>query len=79
MDTWTEESGALTKTFTFADFQAALQFVNKVGAIAESMQHHPDICIKNYKTVTITTTTHDAGNTVTQKDRALAEKIESIS
>lgn len=33
----------LIKTYTFPDFKAALVFVNHVGAVAESEQHHPDI------------------------------------
>src|ERR1700675_4206871 len=33
----------ITKSFTFPDFKAALAFVNKVGEVAESQGHHPDI------------------------------------
>mgnify|MGYP003393904083 CR=1 FL=1 len=75
---WKEESGKLTKTFLFKNFVEALALVNKVGEIAESTQHHPNISIQNYKEVMISTTTHDAGNVVTDKDRKLAETIDAL-
>lgn len=75
---WVEEKGSLIKEFEFADFQTALHFVNQVGAIAEHLQHHPDICLKDYKKVIITTTTHDAGNTITEKDYRLAAAIDTL-
>jgi len=75
---WIENENTLQNTFEFKDFSEALAFVNKVGAIAERLQHHPDICIKDYKKVFISTTTHDAGSIVTAKDRELAEAISEI-
>ena len=76
--TWIEEVRGLTKTFSFVDFNAALAFVNRVGVVAEKLKHHPDIAIRNYKTVTITTITHDRDNTVTEKDFALAAAIDTV-
>ena len=78
MTAWEEHAGRLERTFGFADFKAALAFVNQVGAIAEEHGHHPDICLKDYKTVTVSTTTHDAGNAVTDRDRALAAAIDTL-
>lgn len=78
MTGWNEAENALQKTFSFSDFKEALAFVNRVGEIAERLQHHPDIRIV-YKKVSISTTTHDAGNTVTEKDEQLAEAIDSTS
>lgn len=75
---WIEENGTLQKTFEFRDFKEALAFVNRVGEIAECMQHHPDIGIKNYKNVFVSTTTHDSGSTVTVKDRELAKAIDEV-
>ena len=40
---WTQNSGKLVKTFKFKDFKEALKFINTVGQIAESMNHHPNI------------------------------------
>ena len=75
---WIEENNILAQTFVFKDFSEALSFVNKVGDIAESQNHHPDICIQNYKEVLIKTTTHDAGNTITKKDYELAKAIDTV-
>lgn len=77
-DDWDEADNALRKTFTFRDFKGALAFVNKVGEIAERLQHHPDICMRDYNKVSISTTTHDDGNTITAKDRELIELVDSI-
>ncbi len=75
---WIEFDNALHKTFEFSDFRASLAFVNRVGRIAELLQHHPDITI-SYGTVSISTTTHDAENTVTAKDRELIDAIDAIN
>ena len=75
---WEEEDGRLRRTFTFADFRAALAFVNKVGDIAEQLGHHPDLCIRDYKKVIVSTTTHDQGNVVTERDRQLAAAIDAL-
>lgn len=74
---WIESHNALHKTFKFSDFNAALHFVNRVGEIAERLQHHPDISIV-YDKVSLSTTTHDAGGIITDKDRALINAIESL-
>lgn len=76
---WNETDGALMRTYTFSDFKQALAFVNSVGEIAERLGHHPDLCIQGYKNVSISTTTHDAQNTVTQKDRELVAAIDALS
>lgn len=74
---WDQQDNKLNKTFEFANFVEALAFVNKVGEIAEQMQHHPDIYMHDYKEVTISTTTHETG-TITDKDHALAEAINAL-
>ena len=40
---WKKESGKLIKSFKFNDFKEALEFINGVGQIAESLNHHPKI------------------------------------
>ena len=73
---WNEENNVLVREFKFADFQAALEFVNKVGALAEEVNHHPDIEL-GWGKVKIKLTTHSAGK-VTDKDHELAKKIDAI-
>lgn len=74
---WKEENGSLQKEFTFDTFPHAIDFVNKVAEVAEKLQHHPSIQI-DYTKVTLTLTTHDAGNIVTEKDRGLAIEIDTL-
>lgn len=69
---WRVEAGELVRTFEFADFRAALRFVNNVGELAEMAGHHPDIDIR-YNRVRLALTTHDAGG-LTEKDFDLAER-----
>jgi 4a-hydroxytetrahydrobiopterin dehydratase len=75
--TWNEADGALHAELTFTDFAEAFAFMTRVGLIAQEQQHHPDMAI-SWNKVTITITTHDAGGTVTDKDRKLAAAIDAI-
>jgi 4a-hydroxytetrahydrobiopterin dehydratase len=74
---WKTENNKLNKEFAFNNFREALSFVNQVGELAESMDHHPDILIHSYKKVSITLTTHSKGK-VTDLDHKLATKIDAI-
>ncbi len=76
IDGWEYTNNALERVFTFADFAAALAFINKVGALAEELNHHPDIS-NSYNKVTLRLSTHDAGG-VTEKDIELAKRINAI-
>ena len=69
---------SLKLEYTFADFMSALAFINQVAKLAEEADHHPDVHLTGYKHVMLELTTHSAGGTVTQKDRDLAAKIESL-
>ncbi|CAM4152279.1 MULTISPECIES: 4a-hydroxytetrahydrobiopterin dehydratase [Flavobacterium] len=74
---WKEENNSLSKSFEFKNFIEAFSFMTKVAMIAEKMNHHPEW--KNvYNKVDIILTTHDEGNTITEKDRLLAEAISSL-
>jgi len=66
----------LKKAFSFPDFQRALDFVNRVGAIAEEQGHHPDIFLAWGK-AEITIWTH-AIDGLTESDFILAAKIERL-
>jgi 4a-hydroxytetrahydrobiopterin dehydratase len=67
----------LEKTFTFPDFRSALDFTNKVGAIAEAEGHHPDIHLAWGK-ARVVIWTHDVKG-ISELDFALAAKIEAIA
>ena len=66
----------VTRAFTFPDFKQALDFVNRVGALAEEQGHHPDIHLA-WGRVDVETWTHDAG-CVSSKDLILAEGIDRL-
>jgi 4a-hydroxytetrahydrobiopterin dehydratase len=63
---WTLEGDAIRKQYVFADFLAAVAFVNRLAPEAEAADHHPDIGI-SYKRVTLTYSTHSEGG-LTVKD-----------
>jgi 4a-hydroxytetrahydrobiopterin dehydratase len=67
---WKIERGELVRTFQFETFPDAVAFVNKVAAMAEEANHHPDIDIR-YNKVRLALVSHDAGG-ITTKDFAIA-------
>jgi len=66
----------IAKTFKFPDFRKALEFVNRVGELAEEQGHHPDIYLAWGK-VEVTTWTHKI-NGLTESDFILAAKIDRL-
>lgn len=74
---WTETDNSLYQKFIFSDFSEAFAFITRVALLAEQQQHHPR-WTNVWNTVEIWLSTHDAGNLVTEKDRALAAAIDSL-
>ncbi len=75
---WSFQRDALERTFTLADFRAALTFMVRVGFEAEAMDHHPD-WTNVYNRVAVRLNTHDAGGKVTAKDVELARRIQRLA
>ncbi|HKO80075.1 MAG TPA: 4a-hydroxytetrahydrobiopterin dehydratase [Chitinophagaceae bacterium] len=74
---WEETNNKLYKKFLFKNFSEAFAFMTRVALAAEKMDHHPEW--KNvWNTVEVWLSTHDAGDIVTEKDRKLADKIDSM-
>ncbi len=73
---WSRKGEALTKTYQFKGFQAAIAFVNRAATAAEAADHHPDIDIR-FSKVTMVLSSHDAGG-ITQKDLDLATALEEV-
>ena len=73
---WSIVGKSLVREWKFNNFVEALQFVNKVAALAEKEKHHPDITF-GYGYVKISLSTHDAKN-ITDKDRRLANLIDGV-
>lgn len=74
---WHEENNSLEKTFQFKNFADAFAFMTRVAFEAEAMNHHP-AWTNIYNRVIIKLSTHDAGNTVTDKDHMLANRIDEL-
>lgn len=76
---WSEVDGrdAITRSFRFADFNAAFAFMTRIALMAEKMDHHPE-WFNVYNRVEITLSTHDAGG-VSARDLALARFIDQVA
>jgi 4a-hydroxytetrahydrobiopterin dehydratase len=77
LDGWGFRDEGFVRTFRFADFVHAVDFVEELAEIAEAQKHHPDIDIR-YNKVTLRLSSHDAGG-VTQRDVRLAEAIQELA
>jgi 4a-hydroxytetrahydrobiopterin dehydratase len=74
---WKEEDNKLYQKFKFADFSEAFAFMTRVALEAEKMDHHP-LWTNVYNVVEIWLSTHDADDTVTEKDKKLSKAIDKI-
>jgi 4a-hydroxytetrahydrobiopterin dehydratase len=74
---WTNENNALYKTYIFADFEAAMHFMQIAAKEIAIHNHHPEWS-NVYNKVSVKLTTHDAGNSVTEKDEKLAVALDTI-
>ena len=76
-DGWTQNSDALMRSFTFADFAEAFSFLTRVAFHAERQDHHPEFT-SVWNRVDFRLTSHDSGG-VTDRDVALAEAINRLA
>jgi 4a-hydroxytetrahydrobiopterin dehydratase len=74
---WKEEHSQLKQSFQFSDFVEAFAFMTQVAFAAEKMNHHPNWS-NAYNKVDIALFTHDADDSVTEKDRKLSKLIDEI-
>ena len=74
---WTETDNSLKASLSFRDFAEAFAFMTEVAFHAEKQNHHPNWS-NVYNRVTISLSTHDAGDVVTEKDHQLAKAITGI-
>jgi 4a-hydroxytetrahydrobiopterin dehydratase len=74
---WIEVDGSLRQEFRFRNFSEAFAFLTRVAILAECQNHHPTIT-NTWNRVTLELTSHDAGNTVTERDRTLAASIDAL-
>jgi 4a-hydroxytetrahydrobiopterin dehydratase len=74
---WRRDGEAIVRVYDRRDFNGSIAFVNAVAAVANRLDHHPDIAI-SWNEVTIRTWSHDKGG-VTDRDVALAREIDKIA
>lgn len=73
---WTNEGGAIARTFAFEDYASAVAFAVRVAFAAEKRDHHPDLHV-SWGKVRVQWSTHDAGG-VTEVDTEMAEVTEKV-
>ena len=73
---WTLKDKSIEREFVLKDFREAIDFINEVADIAESQDHHPDICAY-YNKVKIELSTHKIGG-LSRNDFIMASKIDRI-
>ncbi|KAL3924553.1 MAG: hypothetical protein SGILL_000978 [Bacillariaceae sp.] len=71
-----EDGPVLQFHFTAKNFQAALNAINAMGAVAEREGHHPNFHLTNYRQVSVDIYTHKLGG-LTKNDFVLAEMLSS--
>ena len=76
LDGWTADGKLLKKSVKFTNFAQALDYVGRVGALAEAADHHPDITF-GWGYADIALTTHDRSG-ITDVDVALAKRIDNL-
>jgi 4a-hydroxytetrahydrobiopterin dehydratase len=74
---WEEKNNSLYRSLSFKDFGEAFSFMTHVALIAEKQNHHPT-WTNTWNKVEIWLNSHDAGNTVTDRDRKLAAAIDKV-
>jgi 4a-hydroxytetrahydrobiopterin dehydratase len=72
------EGSSIVRELKFADFAAAIAFVNSVAELAEAANHHPDILVHGYNMVRLTLSTHSEGG-LTGADFKLAAQIDRVA
>lgn len=77
MTNWTNNENSIEKTFTFDSFESAMHFMQKASLTISELDHHPT-WTNTYNQIHVSLCTHDAGNTVTQKDWELARELDVL-
>ena len=73
---WERHGDMLVRSWQFPSFRRALEFVNQVAALAEKIDHHPDIVLR-YRQVRLELSTHSVGG-LTDRDFTIATEINAL-
>ena len=75
---WERDGDEIVREWKFADFAAALAFVDRVGEAAEEANHHPDIYLHGWNKVRLSLTNHSAGG-LTEADFVVAARLDELA
>ncbi|MGW0395639.1 4a-hydroxytetrahydrobiopterin dehydratase [Streptomyces sp. NPDC003042] len=75
---WTFENDRISRTYRLGTHVAASALVAHIASVQEELNHHSNLTL-GYNTVVLSVNTHDAGGMVTERDFALAERVESLA
>lgn len=75
---WQHIDGALVASFRPVSFTAGAEFVLRIATIADEVNHHPELTLE-YGLLTVRLFSHDAANTVTDRDLKLAQRIDQAA
>jgi 4a-hydroxytetrahydrobiopterin dehydratase len=75
---WSRDGATLVRTYERRDWMDAIALLNAVADEAERRNHHPDVSITGYRTITFRLTTHSKGG-ITNRDIDLATWIEELA
>jgi len=73
---WALENGAITKTWSFADYYETLAFVNAVAWVSHREDHHPELSV-SYNRCRVEYSTHSVGG-LSENDFICAAKLEAL-
>ena len=74
---WEREGVMIVRNLQVENFAAALALVNRIGEVAEALDHHPDILLHGWNKLRLSVTTHDTGG-LTERDFELAARVEEL-
>ncbi len=75
---WAFEDDRIVRTYRLGSHFAASALVSHIASVQEELNHHSDLTL-GYNTVRLSVNTHDAADSVTDADFALAERVESLA
>jgi 4a-hydroxytetrahydrobiopterin dehydratase len=79
LEGWQRGDGSeIVRELEFPDFAAAIDFVDRVAALAEAANHHPDILLHGWNKVRLTLSTHSQGG-LTEADFRLAGQLDELA
>jgi 4a-hydroxytetrahydrobiopterin dehydratase len=73
---WSVRDGKLVKSYTFPDFVTAVDFVDRLTAVVEAQNHHPDLLV-SWGKVIVQVSSHDVGG-ITMRDLRLAAALDQL-